>query len=61
MDCTLSGGIGRCGHSLAHLACALGLSEVVQCLIRRTSSSHSQVWTAKDENGINKMYICIHT
>lgn len=57
INCDFGGGCG----SLLHLACALGHSEMVQSLVRR-SQSNTKVWsTTKDSEGRIAEEVCMKT
>ena len=52
LDRCLLGGRGQGnGHTLAHMACLLGLPDVVGNIQKRGGPKQQYIWNAKDENG----------
>jgi len=47
------------GVTLAHLACALGVGEILQVLVKR-SQANNGVWGVKDEEGILFILLCFN-
>jgi len=51
-------GAGSGNVTLAHLACTLGLSDVIQVLLTRTGSRNG-LWSQKDDEGMRVgVYVC---
>ena len=42
--------------TLAHLACALGSSEIVSVLMRRGGNGSNSIWTQKDDEGKSSLW-----
>ena len=42
--------------TLAHLACALGSSEIISVLMKRSGNGSNRIWTQKDDEGMGYLY-----